>query len=50
MNDIISLSYNGSNIRTAEKDGQLWWVLADVCKVLELLMHQLSQAVLMKMK
>lgn len=36
MNDIISLSYNGSNIRTAEKDGQLWWVLADVCKVLEL--------------
>ena len=36
MNDIISLSYNGSNIRTAEKDGQLWWVLADVCNVLEL--------------
>ena len=36
MNDIISLSYNGSNIRTAEKDGQLWWVLADVCRVLEL--------------
>lgn len=36
MNEIVSLCYNGSNIRTAEKDGQVWWVLADVCKVLEL--------------
>lgn len=36
MNDIIFLSYNGSNVRTLEQDGQLWWVLADVCKILEL--------------
>lgn len=29
-------SYENSEIRTVEKDGDLWWVLSDVCKVLEL--------------
>ena len=29
-------SYGNSEIRTIEKDGEPWWVLADVCKVLEL--------------
>lgn len=29
-------SYESSEIRTVEKDGEPWWVLADVCKVLEL--------------
>ena len=29
-------SYEDSEIRTVEKDGEPWWVLADVCKVLEL--------------
>lgn len=29
-------SYENSEIRTVEKDGEPWWVLADVCKVLEL--------------
>ena len=29
-------SYGNSEIRTVEKDGELWWVLSDVCKVLEL--------------
>lgn len=36
MSEILSLSYNGNNVRTIEQDGQLWWVLADVCGVLEL--------------
>lgn len=29
-------SYENSEIRTIEKDGEPWWVLSDVCKVLEL--------------
>ena len=29
-------SYGNSEIRTIEKDGETWWVLSDVCKVLEL--------------
>lgn len=29
-------SYENSEIRTVEKDGEPWWVLADVCKVLDL--------------
>ena len=29
-------SYENSEIRTVEKDGETWWVLSDVCKVLEL--------------
>lgn len=36
MNEILALSYNGNSVRTLEQDGQLWWVLADVCNVLEL--------------
>ncbi|WP_370785522.1 phage antirepressor [Ruminococcus callidus] len=29
-------SYENSEIRTIQKDGEPWWVLSDVCKVLEL--------------
>ena len=29
-------SYESSEIRTIQKDGEPWWVLSDVCKVLEL--------------
>lgn len=29
-------NYGSSEIRTVEKDGEPWWVLSDVCKVLEL--------------
>lgn len=36
MNDLQIFSYNGSQVRTVEKDGQPWWVLSDVCGVLEL--------------
>lgn len=36
MNNIIEMSYNGSEIRSIDIDGQIWWVLKDVCKILDL--------------
>ncbi len=36
MNEIQTWNYNSSNVRTVEKDGDTWWVLTDVCKVLEM--------------
>lgn len=36
MNEIKIWNYDNSEIRTIEKDGEPWWVLSDVCKVLEL--------------
>lgn len=36
MNEIKVWNYNNSEIRTVEKNGEPWWVLADVCKVLEI--------------
>lgn len=36
MNDIKTWNYENSEIRTIEKNGEPWWVLADVCRVLEL--------------
>mgnify|MGYP002626020592 CR=1 FL=1 len=36
MNEITTLNYEGSNVRMIEKDGEPWWVLKDVCAVLEL--------------
>ena len=37
MNDNLQTwNYESSEIRTIQKDGEPWWVLADVCKVLEL--------------
>ena len=36
MNEITSWNYESSEIRTIQKDGEPWFVLADVCKVLEL--------------
>ena len=35
-NNLQTWNYENSEIRTVEKDGEPWWVLADVCKVLEL--------------
>lgn len=35
-NQLQTWNYGSSEIRTVEKDGEPWWVLADVCKVLEL--------------
>lgn len=36
MNELQVFSYNGSQVRTIEKNGQAWWVLKDVCDVLQL--------------
>lgn len=31
MNELQILNYNDTPLRTVEKDGELWWVLKDVC-------------------
>ena len=36
MNKIMIFNYEGNNVRMIEKNGQPWWVLKDVCAVLEL--------------
>lgn len=37
MNEITKqLDYNGKVVRTVEKDGEIWWVLRDVCVILGL--------------
>ncbi|WP_373725096.1 BRO-N domain-containing protein [Bacteroides heparinolyticus] len=32
----MNLNYKGNEVRTVNKNGEVWWVLADVCKILEL--------------
>lgn len=34
MNDLQIFTYQDKPLRTVEKDGELWWVLKDVCDVL----------------
>lgn len=34
MNELQIFDYNGLQVRTAEKDGEAWWVLSDVCVAL----------------
>lgn len=36
MNELQVFTYNGNEVRTIQKDGEPWWVLKDVCSVLEL--------------
>lgn len=36
MNNLIEMNYNGNEIRTIDDNGQVWWVLKDVCRVLGL--------------
>ena len=36
MKELTVFNYNEMPIRTLQKDDQTWWVLTDVCKVLEL--------------
>ena len=36
MNDLQVFGFEGRNVRVVEKDGSPWWVLADVCEILEL--------------
>ncbi len=34
MNNLIQMNYNGNAIRTIDDNGQVWWVLKDVCSAL----------------
>jgi len=37
MNEIAKqLDYNGKVVRTVEQNGEIWWVLRDVCVILGL--------------
>ena len=36
MNDIQIFQYQDKPVRTIQKDGEPWWVLKDVCEVLEI--------------
>lgn len=36
MNELQIFNYNGNEVRTIQKDGEPWWVLKDVCSVLDL--------------
>ena len=36
MNNLIPMNYNGNEIRTIDNNGQIWWVLKDVCNILSL--------------
>lgn len=36
MKELTVFDYKETPIRTVEKENQVWWVLADVCKVLEI--------------
>lgn len=36
MNELTIFNYGESPIRTMQQNGEVWWVLADVCKVLEI--------------
>ena len=40
MNELQIFNYNGNEVRTIQKDDESWWVLKDVCEVLDI-----SQAV-----
>lgn len=36
MNALTNLSYKNHQVRTINKNGELWWVLADICMILEI--------------
>lgn len=36
MNDLQVFGFEGRNVRVVEKDGSPWWVLRDVCDILEI--------------
>jgi prophage antirepressor-like protein len=36
MNELTIFNYEGKDIRTVQRDGETWWVLKDVCDVLDL--------------
>lgn len=40
MNELQIFKYNEVPLRTVERDGEIWWVLKDVCKVLGIVDHK----------
>ncbi len=36
MNEMQVFKYENSEVRTVEQNGEVWWVLADVCRALEI--------------
>ena len=36
MKELQVFQYEGKQVRTVEKDGETWWVLKDVCEVLQI--------------
>ena len=36
MNDLQIFVYSGEQLRTVQRDDGLWWVLRDVCRVLNI--------------
>lgn len=40
MNELQVFNYNGNEVRTIQKDGEPWWVLKDVCDVLNIENHK----------
>lgn len=40
MNELQIFNYNGKEVRTIQKDGEPWWVLKDVCDVLNIENHK----------
>lgn len=36
MNELQIFNYNGNEVRIIQKDGEPWWVLKDVCGILEI--------------
>lgn len=36
MNEMQVFKYEDNEVRTVEQGGEIWWVLADVCRVLAL--------------
>lgn len=43
MNEMQIFNYQNKQVRTVEKDGEPWWVLKDVCEVLEMDTTQLKK-------
>lgn len=42
MNDLQIFKYQDKQIRTVERNGEPWWVLKDVCEVLEINNHKMT--------
>ncbi len=40
MNELQTFTYNNSQVRMVEKNGEPWWVLKDVCEVLNIENHK----------